>query len=141
GRSYARRIVADQADASLADPAVVTDVEPRRAVGVASTQHCVKELATMNPRESRYATAILGGGCFWCLDAVFRDLDGVIGIESGYAGGKTANPTYEDVCGGTTGHAEVVRITFDPAVVSFRDLLGVFFTIHDPTTLNRQGND
>jgi peptide-methionine (S)-S-oxide reductase len=95
----------------------------------------------MNPRESHYATAILGGGCFWCLDAVFRDLDGVISVESGYAGGKTANPTYEDVCGGATGHAEVVRITFDPALVSFRDLLGVFFTIHDPTTLNRQGND
>ena len=75
----------------------------------------------MNPRESHYATAILGGGCFWCLDAVFRDLDGVISVESGYAGGKTANPTYEDVCSGTTGHAEVVRITFDPTLVSFRD--------------------
>ena len=95
----------------------------------------------MNPLESRYATAILGGGCFWCLDAVFRDLDGVISVESGYAGGKGANPTYAEVCTGTTGHAEVVRVTLDPVLVSFRDLLNVFFTIHDPTTPNRQGND
>ena len=91
--------------------------------------------------ESPSATAVLGGGCFWCLDAVFRELEGVRSVESGYAGGRTANPTYEDVCGGKTGHAEVVRMTFDPAVLSFRDLLRVFFTIHDPTTLNRQGND
>ena len=86
-------------------------------------------------------TAVLGGGCFWCLDAVFRDLNGVIGVESGYAGGARADPTYEDICSGRTGHAEVVRVTYDPAVLSFRDLLTVFFTIHDPTTLNRQGND
>ena len=87
------------------------------------------------------ATAVLGGGCFWCLDAVFRDLDGVLDVQSGYAGGRDANPSYEDVCSGTTGHAEVVRVTFDPDVLAFRDLLRVFFTIHDPTTLNRQGND
>jgi len=86
-------------------------------------------------------TAVLGGGCFWCLDAVFRGLNGVISVESGYAGGATPNPTYEEVCSGRTGHAEVVRVTFDPAQLSFRDLLTVFFTIHDPTTLNRQGND
>ena len=86
-------------------------------------------------------TAVLGGGCFWCLDAVFRGLNGVISVESGYAGGAQPNPSYEEVCGGRTGHAEVVRVTFDPAVLSFRDLLTVFFTIHDPTTLNRQGND
>jgi peptide-methionine (S)-S-oxide reductase len=86
-------------------------------------------------------TAVLGGGCFWCLDAVFRDLAGVEAVESGYAGGRIANPTYEQVCGGDTGHAEVVRVTFDPGVVSFRDLLRVFFTIHDPTTRDRQGND
>ena len=86
-------------------------------------------------------TAILGGGCFWCLDAVFRELEGVRSVESGYAGGRLPNPTYEQVCSGDTGHAEVVRVTFDPAVLSFRDLLRVFFTIHDPTTLNRQGND
>jgi peptide-methionine (S)-S-oxide reductase len=85
--------------------------------------------------------ALLGGGCFWCLDAVFRELDGVTAVESGYAGGSVANPTYEDICTGRTGHAEVVRVTFDPSVLSFRDLLTVFFTIHDPTTLNRQGND
>jgi len=86
-------------------------------------------------------TAVLGGGCFWCLDAVFRDLEGVETVESGYAGGGGANPTYEAVCSGRTGHAEVVKVTFDPAKLSFDDLLRVFFTIHDPTTLNRQGND
>ena len=85
--------------------------------------------------------ALFGGGCFWCLDAVFRELNGVIRVESGYAGGKTANPSYEDICTGRTGHAEVVRVTFDPSRLSFRDLLTVFFTIHDPTTMNRQGND
>jgi len=85
--------------------------------------------------------AVLGGGCFWCLEAVFDRLRGVHGVESGYAGGHTANPTYEDVCSGHTGHAEVVRIRFDPAVLSFRDLLRVFFAIHDPTTKDRQGND
>jgi peptide-methionine (S)-S-oxide reductase len=85
--------------------------------------------------------AILGGGCFWCLDAVFRGLAGVTSVESGYAGGTGANPTYDDVCSGRTGHAEVVKVTFDPAVLSFRDLLTVFFTIHDPTTPNRQGSD
>ena len=86
-------------------------------------------------------TAVLGGGCFWCLDAVFRELDGVTGVESGYAGGTIEKPSYEAVCRGTTGHAEVVRVTFDPSVLSYRDLLGVFFAIHDPTTLNRQGAD
>ena len=85
--------------------------------------------------------ATLAGGCFWCLDSVFRDLKGVEKVESGYSGGQYLNPTYRDVCSGMTGHAEVVQITFDPSVVSFRDLLGVFFTIHDPTTLNRQGAD
>jgi peptide-methionine (S)-S-oxide reductase len=85
--------------------------------------------------------AVLAGGCFWCLDAAFRQLRGVEKVESGYAGGTVANPSYRDVCSGDTGHAEVVRITFDPSVLSYRDLLGVFFTIHDPTTLNRQGGD
>ena len=88
-----------------------------------------------------HETAVLGGGCFWCLDAVFRELEGVVSVESGYAGGAGAKPTYEEVCGGRTGHAEVVRVVFDPSVLSFRDLLGVFFSIHDPTTKNRQGND
>ena len=85
--------------------------------------------------------AVLGGGCFWCLDAVFRDLEGVLEVESGYAGGAGANPSYEAVCSGRTGHAEVVKVTFDPAKLAFDDLLRVFFTIHDPTTRNRQGND
>ncbi len=85
--------------------------------------------------------ATLAGGCFWCLDAVFRDLRGVEKVKSGYAGGTTPNPSYEQVCSGKTGHAEVVQVTFDPAAISFRELLGVFFTIHDPTTLNRQGGD
>lgn len=85
--------------------------------------------------------ATLAGGCFWCLEAVYDQLKGVVSVESGYAGGKTVNPTYQQVCDGTTGHAEVVQITYDPAVVSYQDLLNVFFTIHDPTTLNRQGAD
>jgi peptide-methionine (S)-S-oxide reductase len=86
-------------------------------------------------------TAVLGGGCFWCLEAVFDRLRGVQTVESGYAGGRTADPSYREVCNGDTGHAEVVRIRFDPAVISFRDLLKVFFATHDPTTKDRQGND
>lgn len=85
--------------------------------------------------------ATLAGGCFWCLEAVFDQFQGVESVESGYMGGHSPNPSYEDICTGNTGHAEVVRVTFDPAVVGFRDLLAVFFTIHDPTTPNRQGND
>ena len=85
--------------------------------------------------------ATLAGGCFWCLEAVFDDLRGVESVESGYMGGETANPTYEEVCSGRTGHAEVVQVSFDPEVASFREILEVFFVIHDPTTLNRQGND
>ena len=85
--------------------------------------------------------ATLAGGCFWCLEAAFEQLKGVSAVTSGYAGGAMAEPTYEAVCSGTTGHAEVVQVTFDPTVIGFRDLLDVFFTIHDPTTLNRQGND
>lgn len=84
---------------------------------------------------------VLGGGCFWCLDAVYRELRGVTRVESGYAGGTLPDPTYEQVCAGTSGHAEVVRITYDPDVISYRDLLDVFFTIHDPTTRDRQGAD
>jgi peptide-methionine (S)-S-oxide reductase len=85
--------------------------------------------------------ATLGGGCFWCLDAVFKDLRGVETVESGYTGGHVKNPTYQAVCTGATGHAEVVQLTFNPAEVSFKEILEVFFTIHDPTTLNRQGYD
>jgi peptide-methionine (S)-S-oxide reductase len=86
-------------------------------------------------------TATLAGGCFWCLEAVFDELKGVQSVESGYAGGHVENPSYKEVCTGRTGHAEVVRVTFDEGVVSYRDLLNVFFGIHDPTTLNRQGAD
>jgi len=89
----------------------------------------------------RYQEAILGGGCFWCLEAVFEDMAGVRSAVSGYAGGDDANPDYESVCSGASGHAEVVKVTFDPDVVSYRDLLEVFFSIHDPTTHNRQGAD
>src|SRR5580704_10352287 len=85
--------------------------------------------------------ATLGGGCFWCLEAVFEGVRGVSAVMSGYAAGHVANPTYYAVCGGTTGHAEVVQVTFDPDQLSYADLLRVFFAIHDPTTLNRQGND
>lgn len=86
-------------------------------------------------------TAVLGGGCFWCLEAVFDRMAGVESVESGYMGGHVDNPTYRQVCSGDTGHVEVVRLTFDPDELSFRDLLEVFFAIHDPTTLNQQGND
>ena len=86
-------------------------------------------------------TAVFGGGCFWCLEAVFARVTGVTSVESGYMGGRRENPTYQQVCSGATGHVEVVRVTFDPDQVSYRELLDVFFTIHDPTTLNRQGND
>jgi len=89
----------------------------------------------------RTEIATLAGGCFWCLEAVFDDLEGVEGVVSGYSGGSVPNPTYKHVCTGDTGHAEVVQVTFNPDVISYRDLLRVFFTIHDPTTLNRQGAD
>jgi peptide-methionine (S)-S-oxide reductase len=89
----------------------------------------------------RTQLATLGGGCFWCLEAAFQQLRGVETVMSGYAGGDTPNPTYRAVCEGDTGHAEVVQLAFDPAVITYRDLLTVFFTIHDPTTLNRQGAD
>ncbi|HKC48699.1 MAG TPA: peptide-methionine (S)-S-oxide reductase MsrA [Gemmatimonadales bacterium] len=90
---------------------------------------------------TNHEVATLAGGCFWCLDAVFRGLKGVEQVVSGYAGGSVANPSYEAVCTGRTGHAEVVQVTFDPAVLGYRDLVEVFFGIHDPTTLNRQGAD
>lgn len=85
--------------------------------------------------------ATLAGGCFWCVEAVFKDLAGVSSVESGYIGGQTVNPTYKQVCGGNTGHAEAIRIAYDPAVIGYGDLLDIFFHTHDPTTLNRQGND
>lgn len=100
-----------------------------------------KESKRPGPSVGGREVAILGGGCFWCLEAVFVQLRGVEGVESGYSGGAAENPTYEEVCGGSTGHAEVVRISFDPKLVSFKEILAVFFAIHDPTTLNRQGAD
>ncbi len=92
---------------------------------------------TQRPTEN----ATLAGGCFWCLEAVFEQLEGVERVESGYTGGQRPNPTYEQVCSGTSGHAEVVQVTFDPRRISYRDLLEIFFAFHDPTTLNRQGPD
>lgn len=94
-----------------------------------------------NQQVTKFETITLGGGCFWCTEAVFQQIRGVLKVESGYSGGAVHQPTYEQICTGKTGHAEVVRLTFDPAIVSYRDLLEIFFTIHDPTTLNRQGND
>ena len=94
-----------------------------------------------NNLKKHYDTATLGGGCFWCLEAIFSELEGVIEVVSGYSGGQVDNPGYEEVCSGETGHAEVVQVTFDPTVVSYAEILEVFFAIHDSTTLNRQGND
>ena len=91
--------------------------------------------------DTRLETITLAGGCFWCLEAVFVRVDGVVAVESGYSNGHVAHPSYEQVCGGDTGHAEVVRISFDPQRISLRELLQIFFVIHDPTSLNRQGND
>lgn len=96
---------------------------------------------TGESQADQFEVATLGGGCFWCLEPVFDDLRGVVSVESGYAGGNVAHPSYAQVCSGRTGHAEVIQVTFDPRLISYRDLLRIFFAIHDPTTLNRQGND
>jgi peptide-methionine (S)-S-oxide reductase len=93
------------------------------------------------PQQSTLETATFAGGCFWCLEAVFDELRGVQDVKSGYMGGRVKNPSYREVCTGSTGHAEVIQLTFDPTVIGYRDLLEVFFAIHDPTTLNRQGAD
>jgi peptide-methionine (S)-S-oxide reductase len=100
----------------------------------------IKNALGAQPRPG-HEFATLGGGCFWCLEAVYEELQGVVDVESGYAGGHVDQPTYRAVCDGNTGHAEVVRIEFDPARITYREILEVFFTIHDPTQLNRQGND
>lgn len=92
-------------------------------------------------RKKQLEKAILGGGCFWCLDAVYSRVKGVEEVVSGYSGGKTENPTYEEVSSGTTGHAEAVELLFDPEIISYEEILQIFFSVHDPTTLNRQGND
>ncbi len=95
----------------------------------------------MDAKDTRVQTAVFGGGCFWCTEAVFKMIHGVISVTPGYAGGRKINPTYEEVCTGSTGHAEVVLIEFDPAAISYMGLLSIFFAMHDPTVLNRQGND
>lgn len=99
------------------------------------------EMKNQDQENQNHEVATLGGGCFWCLEAVFQEIKGVVKVESGYSGGHVANPTYRQVCTGNTGHAEVVQITFDPAVLPYETLLKVFFSVHDPTTLNRQGAD
>lgn len=91
--------------------------------------------------QTKYETLTLGGGCYWCVEAIYEQLDGVVKVTSGFSGGKNANPSYEEVCSGTTGHAEVVQIVYDPRKTNLDELFRVFFTVHDPTTLNRQGND
>lgn len=100
-----------------------------------------KELKHMDNDQATGEVAVLGAGCFWCVEAIFQELNGVHKVESGYTGGATQNPTYKEVCSGQTGHAEVARVVFDPDVVSFETILSVFFKTHDPTTLNRQGAD
>ncbi len=97
--------------------------------------------STVQPKEMKLETATFGAGCFWCVEAVFQSLKGVESVESGYMGGHTIDPTYKQICTGMTGHAEIIQIKFDPAVISFKDLLEVFWKTHDPTTLNKQGND
>ena len=113
------------------------------------TIHCKSVLKSTRIRKTKFTNMAdkkldvitLGGGCFWCIEAIFKPLKGIESLVSGYAGGSNANPTYKQICTGTTGHAEVVQITFDPEVISFDDILEIFFAMHDPTTLNRQGND
>ncbi|MBK9336049.1 MAG: peptide-methionine (S)-S-oxide reductase MsrA [Lewinellaceae bacterium] len=100
-----------------------------------------KPVADVQPGSSQTEIATLGGGCFWCVEAVYQEMNGVLSVASGYSGGHIANPTYREICTGATGHAEVAQLVYDPAVVSFEEILEVFFTVHDPTTLNRQGND
>jgi peptide-methionine (S)-S-oxide reductase len=96
---------------------------------------------TQHDEQAKRETATIGGGCFWCTEAVFLGVEGVLSVESGYAGGQVKDPSYEQVCDGTTGHAEVIKVEFDPAVIAYRNVLEIFFATHDPTQLNRQGND
>jgi peptide-methionine (S)-S-oxide reductase len=111
------------------------------AAALAAAGMLMGGVAVAEDKTAKTEVATLGGGCFWCIEAVFERTDGVVSAVSGYAGGKTANPTYEEVCTGRTGHAEVVQVTFDPARISYEAVLGIFFKAHDPTTLNRQGAD
>ncbi|MCW5936173.1 MAG: peptide-methionine (S)-S-oxide reductase MsrA [Fimbriimonadaceae bacterium] len=115
--------------------------DPARANQAENDMQETKAKAALPPDPDGSAAIVVGGGCFWCVEAVFEELKGVYSASSGYSGGESENPTYRDVCTGTTGHAEVVRIVFDPKEISADDLLRIFFTTHDPTTLNRQGGD
>jgi peptide-methionine (S)-S-oxide reductase len=110
-------------------------------VPIISTLAQMKNPATTDKQTGQTEVATLGGGCFWCLEAIFKTVDGVVSVTSGYAGGHKPHPTYQEVCTGTTGHAEVVQIRFNPTVISYAGILRIFWDIHDPTTLNRQGND
>ena len=115
------------------------NVSPEKKDAMMTTAQSATPAVTTPSGQTEIAT--LGGGCFWCVEAVYQDLQGVLKVESGYSGGHIDNPSYREVCSGLTGHAEVIQVTFDPAVISFKEILEVFFTVHDPTTLNRQGND
>src|SRR6478672_8425742 len=119
------------------------EARTRQPEGLLPSQVAATISARANPRRGSMAeeVAVLAGGCFWCTEAVFLDVVGVKSVESGYTGGKVANPTYKQVCGGDTGHAEAISVTFDPDQISYDDLLDIFFATHDPTQLNRQGND
>ncbi|MFT5534149.1 MAG: peptide-methionine (S)-S-oxide reductase [Burkholderiaceae bacterium] len=114
---------------------------PKKPVGCGVLWFALESRLRTTGENMATEMATLGGGCFWCTEAVYQQLNGVLAVESGYTGGSVANPSYEAVCNGTTGHAEVVQVSFDSSVVSYREILEVFFTIHDPTTLNRQGAD
>lgn len=115
------------------------NVSPKKEANMTTTLAAKDSSVLASPGKTEVAT--LGGGCFWCVEAIYQDLKGVLKVESGYSGGHVDNPTYREVCSGLTGHAEVINVTFDPAVISFKEILEVFFTVHDPTTLNRQGAD
>src|SRR5580692_8315237 len=117
------------------------DIKRFLCVASASLRLCVEAPVRYIKTMAEQETATLGAGCFWCIEAVYQEMQGVLSVASGYMGGRVASPTYEQVCSGATGHVEVAQLVFDPAVVSFRDILEVFFTIHDPTSLDRQGND
>lgn len=130
-----KRILAAMTAALLSACCTETDTQTQRSSPESRAEKTVNE----NPARTEIAT--FGAGCFWCIEAVLEQLDGVIDVESGYTGGTVENPTYRDVCAGTTGHAEVVRVKFDPAKISYEKLLAWFFKLHDPTTLNRQGAD
>lgn len=121
---------------ALADGCSHQRTDPSRGTMSFNRQHS----PSLSPALGK-EVATLGGGCFWCLEAVFEQLEGVEKVESGYSGGRVAKPPYLQVCAGTTGHAEVIQVTFDPEVITFKEILEVFFTVHDPTTLNRQGAD